>query len=243
MKSWIPNTITLLNLLCGCIVVVLVFSHAYHWVFMAMLFAFIFDWSDGVVARLLQTNSEIGKELDSLADMISFGFVPGVMMYMLLANTLGDNLYLSTQFNWFALPGFLITLFSAIRLAKFNLDKRKTEGFFGLATPGSACFVLGLYLIYYYNPMDLRPIIGNMWFLYVSTLIISVMLISEIPMFSFKYKHTRWSGNEIRLLFVITCIVSLIVLKVVAIPLLVMLYILISVSTHYFGRAAQNESK
>jgi CDP-diacylglycerol--serine O-phosphatidyltransferase len=146
MKAWIPNSITLLNLLCGCAAVVCILDHEFIPAFWFLFAAGWFDFADGLVARLLKVSSEHGKELDSLADMVSFGFVPGVIYYVFLdfnvaafdtttAMTAGIDTH--SGFTWLPLAGFLVTLFSALRLAKFNLDTRQSEDFIGLATPSS----------------------------------------------------------------------------------------------------------
>ena len=220
---------------------VCIFYHEYMLVFLIMFLAFLADFSDGLVARAFNLHSELGKELDSLADMISFGVVPGAMMYVLISNSMTSDLYLSNDLNFAALPGFLFTVFAAIRLAKFNVDKRKTEGFFGLATPAATAFVVGLYLIYYYNPMGLRDTVGTPWLLYLLCAIVCYLMVSDVKMFSFKYKHLRWRGNEWRLIYVILGVIMLLTLKIVAIPLLVVLYVVMSILSNMFGKTVPIE--
>ncbi|MEM7101550.1 MAG: CDP-alcohol phosphatidyltransferase family protein [Bacteroidota bacterium] len=236
MKRYIPNIITLLNLLCGCIALVCIFYHEFFAVFAVMLVAFLADFFDGAAARLLKVHSEMGAELDSLADMISFGMVPGAIMYVLLANAFEPDTHLVSGLTWAAIPGFLVTVFSALRLGKFNLDTRQSSGFMGLATPASTVYILGLYLIYYHNPMGLRDLAGSPWLLYTSTIAICYLLIADIPMFSFKYKHMKWRGNEVRFIYISLCVILLVTLQLVSIPILVFLYVLISIISHVLGK-------
>lgn len=235
MKAYIPNFVTTLNLFCGCMALVAIFNHYYEYVFLIMLFAFITDFADGLLARALKVNSELGKELDSLADMVSFGLVPGAMFYILLQNSWIGDQTLVFSFSWKALPGFLVTIFSALRLAKFNIDKRKSSGFFGLATPAATVFAVGLYLIYYDQTLGFRDWVSNPWFLYGSILTICFLLVSEIPMFSFKFEHMRWRGNEVRFSFILICISLLVTLKILSIPILLALYVLLSIGLAIFA--------
>ncbi|MEO1434317.1 MAG: CDP-alcohol phosphatidyltransferase family protein [Bacteroidota bacterium] len=235
MKAYLPNFVTLMNLFCGCLALVAILNHYYQYVFLIMIFAFITDFADGLLARALKVKSPLGAELDSLADMVSFGLVPGAMFYILLQNRLNGDQLLSFSFNWKAMAGFMVTLFSALRLAKFNIDTRQSSGFLGLATPAAAAFVTGVYLIYYDQSLGYREWAGNIWFLYTSIVAISFLLVSEIPMFSFKYDHMRWRGNEVRFSFIIICLTLLFTLKILAIPILVTLYVLLSISLAIFA--------
>lgn len=235
MKSWIPNFITLLNLFCGCAALVCLLDLRFIAAFWFLFAAGWFDFADGLVARALNVSSEHGKELDSLADMVSFGVVPAVIYYVLLLLPQEFAMDLSTlegalpsiTWSWYAAPALLLALFSALRLAKFNLDDRQTENFMGVATPTSTVYATGLMLIVATNeswtPYVLSPLV-----LYPSILLMSYLLVSEHPMFSFKLKGYGWAGNETKYIFAALAIGLLIALQASAFPLIVIVYILLN---------------
>ena len=167
--------------------------------YMLCVFGFLFvggiaDYADGMIARWLKVKSPLGKELDSLADMVSFGVVPGAIIYMLLTKS-EISMGSEPLIYWWALPGFLISVFAGLRLAKFNLDERQIEEFMGLNTPTCAMFIAGLMLIYHYNTAGLSEFVTEPLFLYSVVIVFSFLLIAEIPMFSFKFKGLKWRGN------------------------------------------------
>ncbi len=187
MKRHIPNTITCANLLSGCIGIVYCFNGDLKIAAYFVILSGIFDFFDGMVARALHVKSNIGKELDSLADMVSFGFLPGVIMFQLF-NASG---YSETYLPYF---GFLITIFSALRLAKFNIDERQTVDFIGLNTPMNTLFVVSLPYV-----AERYPAITNNWIvLVIITLLTSYLLVSEIKIFSLKFSNLSWSDNKIK---------------------------------------------
>jgi CDP-diacylglycerol--serine O-phosphatidyltransferase len=214
MKKHIPNALTCANLLSGCIGVVFAFKGDLSTAAYAVLISGIFDFFDGFVARALHVKSPIGKELDSLADMVSFGFLPGVVMYQLLAQS---------DFNSPYLPylGFLITIFSALRLAKFNIDTRQTEDFIGLNTPMNTLFIVSLPFIQRDHP----ALIGSSLLLVALTVVMSFLLVSEIRIFSLKFGSVDWKGNKIKFIFLIASAVLIALLKFAAIPFVLILYI------------------
>jgi CDP-diacylglycerol---serine O-phosphatidyltransferase len=232
MRKHIPNFITTINLFCGCCALVCVFNELFFWAFIFLLIAGIADYADGMAARLLNVKSPMGKELDSLADMVSFGLVPGAIIYMLLTKA---PLEIESDFpvKWWALAGFIITVFSALRLARFNLDDRQTDDFIGLNTPACTMFVTGLMLIYAFDTKGLGSLVIQPIFLYSVVVLFSFLLVVEIPMFSFKFKGMKWQGNESRIVFMILAILLLIFLKEIAFSLIILLYILYSL-TRYF---------
>jgi len=177
----------------------------------------IFDFFDGMVARLLHVKSNIGKELDSLADMESFGFLPGVIMYKLLGEVFVDQPAV-------AYLGFFVTIFSALRLAKFNLDERQTTDFIGLNTPMNTFYVLSLPFIAEKYPQ----IILNPFFLLISVAITSYLLISEIKLFSMKLSSMSWEENKFKFIFVILAIVLLVIFQFIALPMILLIYIIFS---------------
>lgn len=179
---------------------------------------------------MLNVKSELGKELDSLADMVSFGVVPGAIIYMLLVRGLDKDFQAFPQYLILAaLPAFIITVFAALRLAKFNLDTRQSENFIGLNTPSCTIFTVGLMLIYHYDSYGLGNFVINPVFLYPTIFVLSYLLIAELPMFSFKFKNFRWAGNEWRFIFILVSILFLLFFKEVAFSLIILLYILFAV--------------
>lgn len=234
MKRYIPNFLTLLNLFSGCVATVFaVLNHLE----LAALFVFIgifFDFFDGLAARLLNVQSEIGVQLDSLADMITSGLVPGIVMFQLLqmAETGGWNLgFFGHETEMTLLPffGFIITLASAYRLAKFNVDENQVSSFIGLPTPANSLFILSLPLILlYHNSNELNEIILNQWFLMGLTLVSAYLLNSKIKLFALKFDNWSFKDNAVRYLFLIGSLVMLITLRFLAVPLIVLFYILAS---------------
>ena len=237
MKKHIPNILTLLNLLCGSIAVLFAVNNN---VVAAALFVFLgifFDFFDGFAARKLKVSSDLGLQLDSLADMVTSGLVPGIVMFKLLELVVSDwgTVDLSNGYNIPLIPvfGFLITLASAYRLAKFNLDDEQQTYFKGLPTPANALLILSLPLILEFQNNDLiNGIILNKWFLIAVTILSAYLLNSNIKLFALKFKDFSFKGNSARYIFIILCIVLLIVLKFAAIPVIIILYILMSVLDH-----------
>lgn len=222
MKKYIPNTITCLNLFSGCIGVLFVLKGEFNLALYCVLASGVFDFFDGMVARLLHVKSLIGKELDSLADVVSFGFLPGTIMFMLLqqATTNGYIPYL----------GFLITVFSALRLAKFNIDERQTSDFIGVNTPMNTFLIVSLPFLAVQYPV----LIENVYFLLGLTLVSSLLLVSELRLFSMKLNSLSWGDNKFKYLFLIISFLIILLLKVSAIPLVFVLYILFSLL--HFGK-------
>lgn len=214
IKKHIPNALTCGNLFSGCIGIVYAFNGDLKMVAIFVLLSGIFDFFDGFAARLLHVKSDIGKELDSLADMVSFGFLPGVIMYQLL---------LINGAGYLAFAGFIITIFSALRLAKFNIDTRQTEDFIGLNTPMNTFFIISLPWL----TSDFT-FINNTYFLIAIVLLTSYLLISEIKLFSMKMSGLSWSQNKYKFIFLILAIVLLAFIKFAAIPIILILYILFS---------------
>lgn len=234
MKKDIPNIITLINLFCGCCALVLVLYGQFVQAFWFGLASGVADYLDGMVARFLKVKSPLGKELDSLADMVSFGVLPGAIFYMLLVKGFEGVDALPNHLVWAATPAFLIAAFSALRLANFNIDERQSEGFIGLNTPSCAVFTAGLMLAYHYDSYGLRAFVINPVFLYICIVVLSYLLIAEFPMFSFKFKKLTWKGNEIRIVFLLFAIASLIIFKVIAFSLIIFLYILFAFINNSF---------
>jgi CDP-diacylglycerol--serine O-phosphatidyltransferase len=236
MKKHIPNSITLINLFCGCCALANVFYGQFTQAFWFFLAGGIADYLDGLVARGLKVNSELGKELDSIADMVSFGVVPGAIFYMLLTIGYKGADVLPIQLTLAAAPAFLIAVFAGLRLAKFNLDTRQSENFIGLNTPSATIFAVGLMLIYHFDSFGLAELVTTPWLLYVLIVLLCYLLIAEIPMFSFKFKAMTWQGNEVRIIFLVVAILLLIALKEAAFSLGIILYVLFSITNNLIKR-------
>lgn len=222
MKKHIPNFITSLNLLSGCIAIYFAFRGNYPVVLILILIAAVFDFLDGFAARLLKAYSPMGKQLDSLADVISFGLAPGVVVFSLLSQ--------SESPFWVACAGFIIPVFSALRLAKFNIDERQTSSFIGLPTPANAIFWVGLgYSFSSY-------LITNNWIVLVLIVLFSGMLVSEIPMFSLKFKSLKWKPNQLQYLFLLVSIILLAAFQFDAFAPIIAWYIVLSVITAIFRK-------
>ncbi|PHK98318.1 CDP-diacylglycerol--serine O-phosphatidyltransferase [Neolewinella marina] len=239
VKAWIPNFVTLLNLFCGCAALVCVLDLQFIPAFWFLFAAGWFDFADGLVARSLNVSSDHGKELDSLADMVSFGVVPAVIYYVLLqlptdpapAPVADWPLALKAPigWSWYAAPALIVALFSALRLAKFNLDTRQTDNFIGVATPTSTVYAVGLMLIVA-TDQNWAPYVLNPLVLYPSILVMSYLLVSEHPMFSFKLHGFGWAGNETRYIFALLAICLLILLWTSAFPFIVVVYIILNLA-------------
>lgn len=229
IKKHIPNAITCCNLLCGCLAIVQAFEGNLVYAAYLVGLGAIFDFFDGFVARLLKVSSPIGKDLDSLTDMVTFGVVPGVLVFQMVKSSLyidkeGFSLFEELVFPAY-LP-FIITIFSAVRLAKFNNDTRQTDSFIGVPTPAVAMFICAFPLILKQNTN--YDFILNPYFLVIISCVMSFLLISELPLFALKFKHFKWTGNEIRFVFLGLSLLMLITLQFFGIPLIIIMYILLS---------------
>lgn len=266
----IPNIITLMNLLCGCLAIVFAFNGDLVWSAYLVGIAAVLDFLDGFVARALKQYSAIGKDLDSLADMVTFGVVPGVVMFQMMRHAFSEH---ETNLAWgtnrvdayfdplhypLAFLAFLIPLFSALRLAKFNNDTRQTDSFIGVPTPANSILICSLPLIWEqtkysgmtgdalnsillhkdYSAFDhfCFSLITNPWVLTSITAVMCFLLIAEIPLFALKVKGFGWNENKIRYIFLALAVLMLIVLKFVALPLIIVLYVLMSVGNNAVGK-------
>lgn len=231
IKKHIPNAITCSNLFCGCLAVVAIFEGNLSTASYLVGLAAILDFFDGFAARMLKVTSPIGKDLDSLADMVTFGLVPGILMVKLsgIAIELFNEQNAHSIPQWASYLAFSIPIFSAIRLAKFNNDTRQSDSFIGLPTPANAMFICSLPFVLKSNP-DFNLL--NPHVLIPLELVLSYLLVAELPLFALKFKHFKWQGNEIRFLFLVSSLILLITFQFLAIPLIIILYILLSVLTN-----------
>ena len=240
LKKHIPNTITLLNLLCGSIATIFAVQGNLILAAIFVGLGIFFDFFDGLAARLLNVKSELGLQLDSLADMITSGVVPGIIMFQLFRKALpptaietmdwqvGNDL-LEWNFPVAALTGLLVTLASGYRLAKFNIDERQTDSFIGLPTPANALLIISLPLILTFQPNpQFLTVILNQWFLLALTLFSCFMLNAEVPLFALKFSTWSFAENKLRYLFVIYCILLLFFMHFAAIPVIIISYVLLS---------------
>jgi CDP-diacylglycerol--serine O-phosphatidyltransferase len=231
IKKHIPNLITLINLFCGCIAVVFISEANYEMAFYMVCLGIFFDFFDGFFARLFKVSSPLGLQLDSLADMVTSGVAPGYVMYSLFVNSaheLGTNP---------AIPflGFIVTLGSCYRLANFNIDTRQTDSFIGLPTPANALFILSLPLVLKFSDSLLMlEILTNQWVLLVITLCSAYILNAEIPLFSLKIKKFNFKDNALQMIFLLISIVLVVLLQYIAIPLIIIFYVVLSVINNKF---------
>ena len=227
MKRLIPNALTLINLLAGSIAVIAVLQGAYLLVALLLALCLLADYLDGFFARLLKVQSALGGQLDSLADMVSFGLLPGLIAYSLIDEIPG--MQAAGVFNLYGLPALLIPVLSAIRLGRFNLDESQQNGFKGLATPANTIFFMGLMLVSYRDSFHLREWVLNSYFLYACILLFSYLLVAPLPMFNLKFKNLSWKENLSRILFLMTSFLMLVLVKEAAFSAIIFIYILFSV--------------
>ena len=235
MVKHIPNFLTCCNLLCGCVGIVEAFLGNLTAAAYFIGLAAVFDFLDGLSARMLKAVSSIGKQLDSFADLISFGLLPAAILYIMIYQNISSSILsqldLDNIFNFQTLPAytaFLIPVFSAIRLAKFNIDTRQSDSFIGLPTPANAILIGSLPLILANDTFHLSPVILNSYFLIPTILLLCYLLISKLSLFSLKFKNISWGQNKIRFIFLLISLVLIIMLTYTAIPLIIFLYIFMS---------------
>ena len=233
IKKHIPNLITLINLFCGCIAVVFVSQGDYLMAFYMVCLGIFFDFFDGFFARLFKVSSPLGLQLDSLADMVTSGVVPGYIMYTMFTKSANPNEVIGSVFIPFL--GFIVTLGSCYRLANFNIDTRQTDSFIGLPTPANALFILSLPLVLEYSDsLAVFEILTNQWVLLVITLCSAYILNAEIPLFALKIKKFTVKDNVLQIVFLLVSLLLVILLQYMAIPLIIIFYVLLSVVNNMF---------
>ena len=234
IKKHIPNALTLLNLLSGLLALIAIFNGFYDHAFIFVSLGIFFDFWDGFLARKFGVAGPLGVQLDSLADMVTSGVVPGLLMYKLF-DTIQQNQpeYMLTEETFYmgVIPyfGFLITLASCYRLANFNIDTRQTNSFIGLPTPANAMLIISIPMIQYFGRYEwINVALDNPYVLLAITLISAFLLNAEIPLFSLKFKKLNWAEAKLQILFTVFAVIMLILLKFVAIPLIIISYIILS---------------
>lgn len=235
IKAQVPNTITLLNLLSGCIALVFATNANYEMAFLWVCTGIFLDFFDGFFARMFNVSSPLGLQLDSLADMVTSGLVPGYVMFRMI------NENMNLPFEYFAYFGFLITLGSCYRLANFNIDERQTDSFIGLPTPANALFIISLPVILFNtNSMIVREILINPYILLGISVLSAYILNAEIPLFSLKIKKNfSWANSKLQLSFLAVSLLLLAMFQYAGIPLVIILYVLLSVINNKFFAKAQ----
>ena len=221
MKKHIPNTITCCNLISGCISTYFAFLSDYRMALLFIVIGAVFDFFDGMVARMLNVSSPIGKELDSLADDVTFGFAPSAIIFSFLCSFHNHLLFIPFL-------AFIMAAFSALRLAKFNLDTRQALGFIGLPTPANALFWGSLIVGINDNNFTFD---GMEWGILAGTFLSCYLLIAEIPMFALKFKHWGWKGNEIKYIFIFSCVPILFLLSIAGFAVIIAWYVILSIAT------------
>ena len=242
IKKHIPNTITLLNLLAGLLALIHAFNGNYNEAFSLVCLGIFFDYWDGFFARIWKVQSPIGLQLDSLADMVTSGVVPGLVMYKMLADIQeNQSQYNLTEDTYYmgVVPylGFLITLASCYRLAKFNIDTRQTDSFIGLPTPANALLIMSIPMIQFHSEFEwLVDFLSNPYVLVGVTVLSSYLLNAEIPLFSLKVKSFSWEKYKMQVVFLILSLILIILLEFIAIPIIILLYVMLSVVNNTIGK-------
>lgn len=232
MKRFIPNTITCCNLISGAVATFFAFNNDYKIALIFIIIGAVFDFFDGFAARLLKVSSPIGKELDSLADDITFGLAPSAVVFSLMGE-------MPMPFEWIKYASFLIAAFSALRLAKFNLDERQTTSFIGLPTPANALFWASLAIVLQNFNLQLT----YLWAIFLLLIILSCwIMVSEVPMFALKFKTFSWNDNKLKFIFILSCLALILLflfigkingcdVRFAPIPLIIVWYIILSCIT------------
>lgn len=229
IKKHIPNLLTSLNLFSGCVAIVMAFQGNFLGAAIWVLIGAVFDFFDGFAARLLHVPSPIGKELDSLADVVSFGVAPAMTAFILFRDYSTYPLFLNKWETLLPYTAFLIPMFSALRLAKFNLDERQTDSFLGLPTPANALF----WVSYCYGVQALAPVNSNLIYSTLGfVIVLSSLMISEIPMFSFKIKKISYKGNEKQAILIILMIAFVALWGIIGIAWGILAYIALSITSN-----------
>lgn len=228
MKKHIPNIITSFNLICGIIAIMLTFQGDLILAAAFMALGAFFDFFDGLAARALNVKSEMGKQMDSLADLVSFGLVPGFIMFQLMKSSPDLPSLSIASVNLAPYAALIIPVLSAFRLAKFNVDTRQAESFIGLPTPANALFIGSLAFIIQGVWSMQFAWLHQYFILLVISIVLSFLLVAELPLFALKFKNFQWKGNQLRFSFILLSILFLILLQAGAFPLIILLYIVLS---------------
>ena len=236
IKKQIPNTLTSMNLLAGVISIILVMEGNLIGASLFIFLAAVFDYLDGTAARLLDARSELGKQLDSLADVTSFGVAPGILIFHMISIKCTGSCNILERMHIAPYFALLIPLCAAIRLAKFNIDLRQEELFYGLPTPANAIFFASIPLVVLLQPHFFTLIrfdflvefFSNTRILAMLAVFFSYLMVSEFQLFSMKFKTLEWKGNEVRFIFLMAALVLILLFSISSIPLIILTYLLLS---------------
>lgn len=224
IKKNIPNAITCCNLMSGCAATAFAFGGRLETALLFIILGAVFDFFDGMSARLLGVSSPIGKELDSLADDITFGLAPSTMVFYELG-VMEYPSFVEPFRHILPFFAFIMAAFSALRLAKFNLDERQTTSFIGMPTPANALF-WGSLIVGGNNFLESSP---YMLFAVLALVVLcSYILVSEIPMFALKFKHWGWKGNEVKYVFIVSCVPLILILGISSFAVIIAWYVILS---------------
>lgn len=232
IKSQIPNLFTMLNLFSGCVALVMITALRFDLAFYFVCLGIFFDFFDGFFARKFNVAGPLGVQLDSLADMVTSGVVPGYTMFILMS---ANDIFLDG--SCFPYLGFVITLGACYRLAKFNIDTRQSDSFIGLPTPANCLFIVSLPLI----RLDSRfvySVLGNPLILLIISLLSAYVMNAEIPLFSLKIKDFSFAKYKLQIFFLALSVLMLIFLQILAVPLIILIYVLLSVINNRFTKKA-----
>ncbi len=238
IKKHIPNILTLLNLLCGCIAIVFVSKLRFDLAFYFVCLGIFFDFFDGFFARKFGVAGPLGVQLDSLADMVTSGVAPGYVMYQMLSFD-GSFMKITDDLSFFQVSflGFIITLGACYRLANFNIDTRQSDSFIGLPTPANALFIMSLPLVIEEcHFLTLSELLNIKWVLLAITLLSAYVMNAEIPLFSLKIKNFSFQKYKLQIGFLVLSIVMIATLQYLAIPLIIMTYVLLSVANNMLAK-------
>ena len=232
IKKHIPNIVTLGNLFCGTLATIYAVGGHFEMTALFVVLGIFLDFFDGFFARVLKVSGELGKQLDSLADMVTSGVVPGIVLFVLLGNNQQIPYEIDSEFKFsMGLPllGLLITLSACYRLAKFNLDTRQSESFIGLPTPAMSLFIVSLPLVQMHSDIDfVKDLIGNNYFLIGITILFSFLMNSEFHLFSLKFKNYGIKENLFKYILILFSIILLITIEYLAVPVIIISYVILS---------------
>ena len=232
IKKHIPNIVTLGNLFFGTLATIYAVGGHFEMTALFVVLGIFLDFFDGFFARVLKVSGELGKQLDSLADMVTSGVVPGIILFVLLGNNQQIPYEIDSEFKFsmgFPLLGLLITLSACYRLAKFNLDTRQSESFIGLPTPAMSLFIVSLPLVQMHSDIDfVKDLIGNNYFLIGITILFSFLMNSEFHLFSLKFKNYGMKENLFKYILILFSIILLITIEYLAVPVIIMSYVILS---------------
>lgn len=238
IRKHIPNLFTLGNLTCGLFALLYAMGGHLNIASGFILLGAFLDFFDGMVARLLAVSGELGKQLDSLADMVTFGVGPSIIAFQFLQLTTTGEFFnpfmewesRSAYQHYWPYIAFIIPLFSALRLAKFNIDSRQSDGFIGLPTPANALFYLSIPLMYRYQADSVvTTFLTQPLVLSICILLLSFFMVAEIPLFSLKFKNLQWKANKRRFIFLGSSLLLLLIFHFVAVPIIILLYSILSI--------------